>query len=197
MSAEVLSALIAYFIGNFSTSYIIGKLNGNIDIRKYGSGNAGATNVLRTLGKKAALYTFLGDAFKGVLAVIIGSRLGGEKAALVAAICVVLGHNWPVFLKFKGGKGVATTIGSILAIDPIVGVFSLAVGIISIIKTKYVSLGSVLGIVSLPIFMLYRGGNRLLVSCILALIIVFTHRENIKRLMNGTERKIGQKTEIR
>ncbi|WP_334292130.1 glycerol-3-phosphate 1-O-acyltransferase PlsY [Alkalithermobacter thermoalcaliphilus] len=193
----MLSAFISYFIGNFSTSYIIGKSTKNIDIREHGSGNAGATNVLRTLGKKAALYTFLGDSLKGVLAVLIGRFLAGEKGALISAIFVVVGHNWPLLLKFKGGKGVATTIGAMMAIDPFIGIFSLALGIILIIKTKYVSLGSILGIVSLPIFMVYRGGNRLIVSIILAVMIVFTHRENIKKLINGTERKIGQKTDTR
>ena len=119
MIKYVLVSVIAYLLGNFSTSYLISRAAGKIDIRKYGSGNAGSTNVLRVLGVKAAAVAFLGDLLKGTAAVLIGKQLGGSYGEIVAGISVVLGHNWPVFLKFKGGKGIATTIGLMIPIDPI------------------------------------------------------------------------------
>ncbi|SHH11874.1 glycerol-3-phosphate 1-O-acyltransferase PlsY [Tepidibacter thalassicus] len=197
MNNYLLSALISYFLGNFSTSYVIGKTMAKIDIRQYGSGNAGTTNVLRTLGKKAALLTFLGDGLKGALAVLIGFKIGGNNAALISALFVVLGHNWPIVLKFKGGKGVATTLGSMVAIYPLQAIFSILLGIIIIYKSRYVSLGSILGICSFPFFMFFKGKNEFILSLALMFLILFTHRANIKRLINKTERKIGQKVEIR
>lgn len=197
MNEYVLSSIIAYFIGNFSTSYLIGKYTANIDIRNHGSGNAGTTNILRTLGKKAALYTFLGDALKGSLAVFVGFKLGGMNAALLSALFVVLGHDWPVLLKFRGGKGVATTLGSMIAVYPFQAIICILLAILAIYKTRYVSLGSIVGILAFPFFMFFKGTNQFILSLSLLFLIVFTHRENIKRLINGTERKIGQKAEIR
>lgn len=197
MNEYVLSSIISYFIGNFSTSYLIGKYTADIDIRKHGSGNAGTTNVLRTLGKKAALYTFLGDALKGALAVLIGFKLGGLNAGLISALFVVIGHNWPALLKFKGGKGVATTLGAMLAIYPPQAIICILIAVFAIYKTRYVSVGSILGIFIFPFFMYFKGVNQLILSLALLFLIVFTHRENVKRLMNGTERKLGQKAEIK
>ncbi|SHJ57120.1 glycerol-3-phosphate 1-O-acyltransferase PlsY [Tepidibacter formicigenes] len=197
MNNYFLSALISYFLGNFSTSYIIGKTMAKIDIRDHGSGNAGTTNVLRTLGKKAALWTFLGDGLKGAVAVFVGLKLGGKNAALISALFVVLGHDWPVLLKFRGGKGVATTLGSMLAIYPLQAIFCMLIGIITIYKSRYVSLGSILGICAFPFFMFFKGKNEFILSLALMFLILFTHRTNIKRLINKKERKIGQKVEIR
>ncbi len=197
MNEYLLPSIIGYLLGNFSTSYIVGKSSANIDIRNHGSGNAGTTNVLRILGKKAALFTFLGDGLKGALAVYIGLRLGGKNAALISALLVVLGHDWPVLLKFRGGKGVATTLGSMMALYPLQAFCCIVVGVLTIYKSRYVSLGSILGIVAFPFFMFFKGINEFIVSLILMGLIIFTHRENIKRLAKGTERKIGQKVEIR
>ncbi len=197
MNDYFIAALISYFLGNISTSYILGKTSAKIDIRNHGSGNAGTTNVLRILGKKAALITFLGDALKGSLAVYIGLKIGGRDIALISAVFVVLGHDWPVVLKFRGGKGVATTIGAIMVINPLQAIISLLLGIIIIYTTRYVSLGSMLGVCTLPLLTFFVGKNEFIVSIILTILILFTHRENIKRLIKGKERKIGQKIQIK
>ncbi|MCT4508517.1 MAG: glycerol-3-phosphate 1-O-acyltransferase PlsY [Tepidibacter sp.] len=197
MNTYFIAALISYFLGNISTSYILGKTIAKIDIRNHGSGNAGTTNVLRTLGKKAALITFLGDALKGFLASYIGFKMGGKDTALICAIFVVLGHDWPVVLKFRGGKGVATTIGAIMFLNPLQAIICVLVGITIIYITRYVSLGSMLGICTLPFLMFFIDKNEFIVSIILMILILFTHRENIKRLIKGKERKIGQKVQIK
>ena len=115
----VLVSIIAYLLGNIATSYIVSKVFGKIDIRDYGSGNAGSTNVFRVLGAKAAVIAFLGDVLKGTAAVLIGRYIGGSYGEILAGIFVIIGHNWPVFLGGKGGKGIATTIGLMLPIDPL------------------------------------------------------------------------------
>jgi glycerol-3-phosphate acyltransferase PlsY len=192
----VLVSIIAYFLGNFATSYIVSMRAAHIDIRKHGSGNAGATNVLRVLGAKAAALTFVGDALKGIVAVLIGRYIGGSNGALLAGIFVVIGHNWPITLGFKGGKGVATTIGSMLAINPLLVSVVFTIGIIVLVVTKYVSLASITGMVVFPIAMILfkQGPEAVAFSLIIALLAIFKHRMNIVRLLKGTESKIGQKT---
>ncbi|MDF2546869.1 MAG: acyl-phosphate glycerol 3-phosphate acyltransferase [Anaerosolibacter sp.] len=194
MVLKVLAILLSYTIGNFSTSIIVSKLWAGIDIRKYGSGNAGATNVLRTLGMKAGLVTFIGDALKAILAVWIGSRLGGEGTALICGIAVVIGHNWPIFLGFKGGKGIASSIGVGLFVNPIVAIICIIVGVLIVAKTKYVSLGSVVAISLLPVLLLFSGFKFFLFGLVLALMAIYRHKENISRLLKGTESKLGQKS---
>lgn len=194
MVLKVLAVLLSYTIGNFSTSIIVSKLWAGIDIRKYGSGNAGATNVLRTLGMKAGLVTFIGDALKAILAVWIGSRLGGEGTALICGIAVVIGHNWPIFLGFKGGKGIASSIGVGLFVNPIVAIICIIVGVLIVAKTKYVSLGSVVAISLLPVLLLFSGFKFFLFGLVLALMAIYRHKENISRLLKGTESKLGQKS---
>ena len=192
----VLVSLIAYFLGNFATSYIVSMRAAHIDIRKHGSGNAGATNVLRVLGAKAAALTFLGDTLKGVAAVLIGRYIAGSNGAILAGLFVVIGHNWPVTLGFKGGKGVATTIGAMLAINPLLVLVVFTMGAVVLITTKYVSLASITGMVIFPITMiLFRQSTEYIIfSFILALLGIFKHRKNIVRLIKGTESKIGKKT---
>jgi glycerol-3-phosphate acyltransferase PlsY len=194
MLLKVLAVVLSYVIGNFSTSIIVSKLWAGIDIRKYGSGNAGATNVLRTLGMKAGLVTFIGDALKAILAVWIGSRLGGESTALICGIAVVVGHNWPAFLGFKGGKGIASSIGVGLFINPMIAIICIIVGVLIVAKTKYVSLGSVVAICLLPILLLFVGFKFFLFGLALALMAIYRHKENISRLLKGTETKLGQKS---
>ncbi|MDF2841116.1 MAG: hypothetical protein K0Q99_1888 [Clostridia bacterium] len=191
----VLVSVIAYFLGNFATSYIVSMRSAHIDIRKHGSGNAGATNVLRVLGAKAAAVTFIGDALKGVIAVLIGRYIAGSNGALLAGLFVVVGHNWPVTLGFKGGKGVATTIGSMLAINPLLVSIVFVVGVIVLITTKYVSLASIIGMVIFPIVMIVfkQGIEYVAFSVVIAMLAIFKHRTNIVRLLNGTESKIGKK----
>ncbi|OGO78048.1 MAG: acyl-phosphate glycerol 3-phosphate acyltransferase [Clostridiales bacterium GWB2_37_7] len=191
----VLVSVIAYFLGNFATSYIVSMRSAHIDIRKHGSGNAGATNVLRVLGAKAAAATFIGDALKGVAAVLIGRYIAGSNGAILAGLFVVVGHNWPVVLGFRGGKGVATTIGSLLAINPLLVSIVFAMAVIVLITTKYVSLASITGMVIFPIAMIAfkQSKEYIAFSVIIAILAIFKHRTNIIRLINGTESKLGKK----
>ena len=192
--------VVAYLLGNISTSYIVGKKMGNIDIRTQGSGNPGSTNVLRTLGKKAGAVAFGGDVLKGMLAVGFARILAHYThtdeltCAYLAVVAVVCGHNWPAFFGFKGGKGVATSLGSMLAINPITALSCFAVFIVIVAVTKYVSLGSVLSIVISPIvmYLMHHEMKGVLVTLFLAISVTYTHRANIQRLLNGTERKIGK-----
>lgn len=192
----VFVSVIAYFLGNFATSYIVSMRTAHIDIRKHGSGNAGATNVLRVLGIKAAAITFLGDGLKGVAAVLLGRYLAGSNGAIVAALFVVIGHNWPVILKFKGGKGIATTIGSMLAVNPVIVLIVFTLGVIILVTTKYVSLASIIGMLVFPILMIVfkQSSEYIAFSFILSALAIFRHRANIVRLLKGTESKLGQKT---
>lgn len=196
MWGNILIVLIAYFIGNFSTSYLVAKLFAKIDIREHGSGNAGSTNVLRTLGVKAAALTFLGDLLKGVIAVYLGNKYGGSMLALLCGVAVVIGHNWPVFLGFKGGKGIATTIGVVIAIKPLVALICVSIGVVILFRFKYVSLASITAISVLPFTIIIYGLNYFLFGLILALLAIYRHRENIKRLLAGNERKIGEKSSV-
>ena len=199
MIGYLLIIVTAYLLGNISTSYIIAKKMIGVDIRTQGSGNAGSTNVLRTLGKKAGIMTFVGDLFKGIIAVFIAKaiamivNLDISIAGYIAVVFVVAGHNWPALLGFRGGKGVATSLGAMLANNPILalscfGIFLIIVGI-----TKYVSLGSILAISASPVIMLLTQNIKgFCVTLFLAISVIYTHRANIKRLINGTESKLGQ-----
>ena len=200
MLVYLIIIITAYLLGNISTSYIVAKRLAGVDIRTQGSGNAGSTNVLRTLGKKAGALTFIGDVLKGLIAVLIarliayGVNLDDTTCAYIAVVAVVLGHNYPVFLGFKGGKGVATSLGSMLGMNPLVALLCLGFFIIIVAITKYVSLGSILGIGLSPVIMMINHNNKgVLVTLFLTISVVITHKENIKRLLNGTERKLGQK----
>lgn len=195
----VLIIILSYILGNFSTAYLIAKLYAGIDIRNYGSGNAGATNALRTLGKKAGIAALFGDILKGALAVILGKYVAGENGQILAGLFVVIGHNWPVFLNFRGGKGVATTIGVMAAINPVIVAGIVPTGIVLIAITKYVSLASILGMTVFPIIMLLtkQSVKLVLFSFILSAMAVYRHKSNIKKLLAGTENKLGQKSDRR
>lgn len=188
----LLVVVFSYLIGSFSSSYFLGKTK-NIDIREHGSGNAGSTNTLRVLGKKYAAITFFLDVLKGVIAVILGRRLLGENGSLLASFFVVMGHNYPFYLNFKGGKGVATSIGVICSLDIRVGLACIIIGILTVAISKYVSLGSILGAISTPITMNIIGRPSLnfnLTVMVLVAFILIRHRENIVRLKNGVENKL-------
>ncbi|MBM7614564.1 glycerol-3-phosphate 1-O-acyltransferase PlsY [Alkaliphilus hydrothermalis] len=187
--------LLAYLIGNFATSFIVGKLGANIDIRNHGSGNAGSTNVFRTLGLKAGIITFLGDSLKGVAAVFLGRHFGGEQLALLTGLAAIIGHNWPALLKFKGGKGIATTIGVMVVIQPLASAIVILFGSIILFRYRYVSLASVTAISLLPVILyFFEGTHYLFFGLVLAGMAIYRHRENIQRLMKGTERKISKKS---
>ncbi len=202
MLSYIIIIIITYLLGNISTSYIVAKRMAGVDIRTQGSGNAGSTNVLRTLGKKAGLMTFIGDLLKGVIAVFIAEIIAKTMhvdvvtAGYLGVFGVVCGHNWPAFLGFRGGKGVATSLGSMIAVNPVVALTCFGIFLVIVAVTKYVSLGSVLSISMSPVFMLLLHNQKgLFATLFLTLSVIYTHRENIKRLIKGTERKIGQKKE--
>lgn len=189
--------LISYLIGCFSSAYFLGKISKNIDIRSYGSGNAGATNALRILGKKMGILTLVLDIFKGLLAVYIGSMILGFNGKLLSSIFVVIGHNWPVFLKFKGGKGVATSLGAILMLNWKAGLLCLLIAVIVVSITRYVSLGSVIASISAPIIIFLTSPEKnkylYITITILAILSVCRHKTNIIKLYKGKESKIGDK----
>ena len=192
MLSYILIVIIAYLLGNISTSYIIAKKMMGVDIRTQGSGNAGSTNVLRTLGKKAGAMTFIGDLLKGVIAVLIGKLIA--TAGYLAVVGVVCGHNWPAFLGFRGGKGVATSLGSMIAINPVLALSCFGIFLVIVAITKYVSLGAIIGISMSPIMMVFTKNSKgLIATLFLTVSVIYTHRENIKRLLSGTERKLGEK----
>ncbi len=195
MQSYIIWAIISYLVGNFATSYLISRALGKIDIRQHGSGNAGATNVLRVLGLKAAIATLLGDALKGALVVALAKHFGDIRIAMISALAVILGHNFPALLKFKGGKGIATSIGVFFVIDPLAALIPILIGIVIIVWSRYVSLGSISGMASLPIVLLLLGRplDRMIFGLAVALLAIYQHRSNIKRLLSGTENKIGSK----
>lgn len=188
--------IVPYILGSLNFAIIISRIFFRDDIRKYGSGNAGMTNMLRTYGKIPAAATLLLDMSKGLLAVIFGRFIFWEIGAAVASLFVVLGHMFPCFYKFKGGKGVATTAMVALATNWFVFLLLLAVFLIIVIGTKYVSLGSVIGVALYPVFLarFNNTGWNVLAALIIAAFVIFMHRSNIKRIWNGTESKISLKS---
>jgi len=207
---RILLLIIGYFIGNIETGYIFGKLN-KMDIRNYGSGNAGATNTLRVLGPKAGLIVFLGDFCKSLIPCLVVRYIFRDNVSLsyvymlYIGLGVVLGHNFPFYLGFKGGKGVASTAGIIMALDIRIAAVCLAAFIVIVAVTRYVSLASIvvmiifIGMSHLLVKTNYGFANgsspmefRLLVV-VIGFLSIFMHRANIKRLLSGTENKIGKK----
>lgn len=203
----IILIIIGYFCGCIQTGYFVGRVNG-IDIRDYGSGNAGATNVLRVLGKGWAAVTFLGDFMKGFIPVTVVGFLAGPNmpgvntlmAQLIIGFGAVLGHDFPFFLKFKGGKGVSTSVAVMTAIDWRMGLISLIIFLIVLALTRYVSLGSCLisigFLVEMVIFRKFSLGV-MFMTFLFTFFIIYRHRANIQRLLSGTESKIGQKVEIK
>ena len=181
----LLTIIIAYFIGNFSSAYIIGKVFKKIDIRKSGSGNAGATNAVRVMGKKLGVLTFLLDFIKGIIAVLLGNFIMGYSGSLVAAVFVVIGHDWPAFFGFKGGKGISTTIGCYAVLNFPIGLISVILGIAASLITKFVSLGSIIFLISMPLLygLLSKEFEKyfFLVTIIFAIIGIYKHKSNVKR----------------
>lgn len=200
----LLCVVVGYLLGSVNTSLLVGKFLYKTDIRDYGSGNAGTTNALRVLGKKATLYVLLGDFLKGILACGIAKYLVGdaalsqEIAIAVAGLVVVIGHIWPVYFNFKGGKGVLTTLAVALMMDWKITLVLLLVFIVIVAITKYVSLGSIVGISMFPIMYIVCNKNYILIifSVLLAAIVLIKHRDNFKRIFAGTENKLSTKKVI-
>ncbi len=187
--------LVGYLAGCFQTAYIVGKINRHIDIRQYGSGNAGTTNALRVMGLKLGLLTFAGDFLKSFLTVTIVLLLTKDSlSAIAAGFGVILGHDFPAFLNFRGGKGIASTIGLAFALDYRLGLLSLLIMIVVIAVSRYVSLASLLLCISLPFGFLFwqkPSGVEMCFALWIALLGIYQHRTNVKRLLNGSENKIS------
>ncbi|MFC0234974.1 glycerol-3-phosphate 1-O-acyltransferase PlsY [Fictibacillus phosphorivorans] len=186
--------VVSYLIGSISFSYLLTKVLRNEDIRNHGSGNAGATNTLRVLGKKPAIAVLLLDCLKGILVVLVAVWF--TNSSLIAVLCglvAVIGHNYPVFYGFKGGKGVATAIGVFAAIAFLPSLIAGVIAIITIWISRFVSLGSIVFLILTPFFMLYQFNLSLeavLASFVLSVVSIWKHRGNIARIWSGNESKI-------
>ena len=206
--------LAGYLLGSIPFGLLIGRLGTNVDVRQYGSGKIGATNVLRAAGKKAAITVVILDLMKGMLAVVFAGLIIGRSylvigdfalgmlvAKVAAALAAMAGHNWSVFLKFKGGRGVATYMGGLIALSPIAAIFGGEILIIGAGLTRFVSLGSIAGAVGtyailVPLTILHGFPIEYLVYTLIGtIIVIIMHRDNIKRLMSGKERKLGEKAD--
>lgn len=191
-----LALIAAYLLGSVPFAMISSKVFGLADPRTYGSGNPGATNVLRSGNKKAALFTLLGDALKGWLAVFLAQQAGFSDLVVgLVALAVFAGHLFPVFLKFKGGKGVATAAGVLLALDPLLGLAVLGTWIFVAFAFRYSSLAAVLAATLAPLFqvMMHGANGQTLIVGVLSLALIGKHWQNLQRLMAGQESKIGSK----
>ena len=190
----LLCILIPYLLGSINPAVLISKLVYHEDIRNFGSGNAGSTNMLRTYGKKAAIATFAIDLAKAAVAFWIGMRLWAYPGAAIAGFFVVFGHMFPIFAKFRGGKGVACTAMVILCADPLTFLFVLAIFLIIAIGTKFISLASIMCAMMYPLILNAFASDKPLyvaMAIVTACFVVFMHRENIKRLWHGQESKVS------
>lgn len=208
MTSYIVVTIIAYLLGSISFSVIISKKMAGFDVREKGSGNAVTTNVLRTVGKKASIITLVCDILKGVVAILVAYVAGlimkdsVDKALLIqlAGIAVILGHTFPIFFGFKGGKGIATALGVLMITNWNIGLICLVFALVLMILTRMVSLGSIAAAVLFPVLIIFMphtaylvDGNYIIFSILLAVLVVFNHRANVKRLLTGTENKIDFK----
>ena len=211
MAAYIIVAIIAYLIGSVNFSILISKKMAGFDVREKGSGNAGTTNMLRSVGKKAAAITLICDILKGVVSIVIAIIVGNivknldrEFLLQIAGIAVVIGHTFPIFFGFKGGKGVATSLGVLLMSNWQIGLICLVFALVLMPLTRMASLGSCGAAVLFPVLTLFinqhytvltegkSGRVYFVYSVILAIIVLYNHRSNIKRILNGTENKLGK-----
>ena len=194
-----LLVIFAYILGSIPSGVVVARVMGGADPRSGGSGNIGATNVLRTLGRKAAVVTLVGDFIKGAVPVFLALKLlpSGSAVDYFAAGAAILGHDFSFLLSFKGGKGVATTIGTVTVLSPLVALLLLATWVSVVAVTRYSSAGALSAAAMSPVFaLLVVGDGRLALFCVAAAaLLIFLHRENIKRLIAGTESRIGEKKE--
>jgi acyl phosphate:glycerol-3-phosphate acyltransferase len=195
--AAFFSIAIGYLLGSISFSFLFGRIFKGIDIREHGSGNAGATNTLRVLGKKYAILVLLLDIVKGMIAVWIGQWLAPEPVwvPVAAGLAAIVGHNWPVFFGFRGGKGIATTIGVVATLAFVPALIAGIAAIIVIAITRYVSLGSLIFTGLLPIIIWWMGrGEELLAASLIIMVFAFLrHRTNVVKLIQGRENKLGSR----
>ena len=192
----ILAFIISYFIGSISGSYIIGKVLLNKDIRKFGSGNAGTTNAMRVFGKKAGIMTFLIDFIKGIIVTVLIGKIFGKNYVPIGILGAVIGHDFPFYMNFKGGKGVATTLGALSAFNLPLTLICFVVWFLGTFLTKIVSIGSILFFISLIIvytLMSQLSFLNIFIITIVAVLGIVRHTENLKRIINGNENKIGGK----
>lgn len=192
----IIIAVIAYLLGSISFGMIVAKLKGGPNLREVGSKNTGATNVLRVMGVKTGLIVFVLDILKALIACIIGRCWMGLNGAMVAGLAVVIGHNWPCFFQFKGGKGVASTLSVMLMTFPVPAVICYIVAIVLIATTRYVSLGSItLAALFAVMVIATNWANWLVIVWVIAIsgLLIWRHHANIGRLLKGTENKLGSK----
>ena len=187
-------AVLGYVLGNFQTGVVVGRIFSRKDPRMHGSGSSGATNTLRVLGKKAGILTLLGDAAKGMLAVEIGILILGRDGGLIAGLFVIIGHIWPAFFGFNGGKGVATTLGVLLIMQPLYAAIVFVATVVLICATRLVSLSDLIGtgmylLMNTITAVMIQDRILLYFGFLLAFLIIFAHRGNIQRLYRGTEVK--------
>lgn len=195
---NLLTLLIAYLLGSINTSIIASKLMIGDDIRNHGSGNAGATNALRTMGKKGAIIVVIGDVLKTVVAILIAKFIlhNNPSAVYIAGIGAVLGHNFPLYFKFKGGKGIIVSATVMLFADPVIGIIVMAFSLAVMAITRYVSLGSILGAVLFAVLsLIFKTNNTdfIVFALMLAILAIYMHKSNIARLFSGTENKLSFK----
>lgn len=204
----IISLLIGYLLGSANTSLIVGKFYG-VDVRKHGSGNAGLTNTLRTIGKTAALFVILGDILKGVLSCLIGYyilkdvqfiglvpfEVPQKVGMFLGGLGAILGHNWPIYFGFKGGKGILTSFSVVMMTAPYIGLILLGIFIVIVAATRYVSLGSIIGCLLFPVFVAIYHKNIVFATyaVFLAALAIIRHNQNIVRLLKGTESKLSFK----
>ena len=192
LTLTVIVFVLAYILGSIPFGILISKVFGLGNLRNLGSGNIGATNVLRTGNRFAALLTLILDGSKGLLGVIL-ARFISEDAAITASVCVILGHIYPIWLKFVGGKGVATFIGALLALNLMVGILVCLVWLSVVLFYRYSSLAAIISSISAPIWIsLFYGNDALVVTLIMTILVLYRHKDNIRRLADGSESKIGK-----
>jgi len=193
----VVAVIVCYLLGSVSFSVLLAKSLKGIDIRQHGSGNAGATNTLRVLGKGPAILVLALDVLKGIAAVWIGRWLGGDSAwvASLCGIAAIIGHNWPVYFRFRGGKGIATTIGVMATLVFFPALYAGIIAILSIVFTRYVSLGSLIFVFLTPVFLAVTGefGPYFWASLVICVFAFWRHRTNIVKIAQGKENKLGSK----
>ena len=192
----ILAAVIGYLVGTIPSGVLIGRLFGVEDIRRHGSGNSGTTNVLRTLGWLPSVLTLVCDVLKGYIPCLIGRWLCGDAGMLLGGLCAILGHDFPVFMGFKGGKGIATSLALIIAINPWLALAELVTEIVVVAITRYMSVASIITAIAFPVFtaIICRGhqsyGLFVLFSTMAAALALFQHRGNIQRLIRGEENRL-------
>jgi len=190
-----------YLLGSIPFGYIVGKLFKKIDVREFGSGNIGATNVLRILGTPLASLVAIGDIGKGIFSIYLVQYLYIDNLLIlsIAGLAVICGHDWSLFLGFKGGKGIATTFGVVFALNPTISILALIIWGVVLITTRYVSLSSIFAVISMFIFsILFKEPYEYIIfSAIVMILGIFKHKENIERLKSKKEKKIGEKIKIK